>query len=212
MSIADKLVTVAENVEKVYEAGKASGNGRYDEGVEAGKQEEQQTFWEIYQRGGRRTQYRYAFYDVCWTDENYNPKYPIICSALSSSAFEYSGITDTKVDITFSNANSTNVFRNCTALKTIRKLNVGAIGGVMFTNWFANCTALENIVVEGLIEMEFDIHWSPLTLDSLLSIINALSDKAADGLTCYLTIGEININKLSEAQLAVATQKGWTVV
>ena len=211
MSIADKLVTVAENVEKVYEAGKASGNGRYDEGVEAGKQEEQQAFWEVYQRGGRRNQYRNAFYDACWNDENYNPKYPIICSALSSSAFEYCGITDTKVDITVTNINTTNVFRNCTALKTIRKLNVGN-GGVLFTNWFTNCTSLENIVIEGVIDVDFDIHWSPLTLDSLMSVINALYDKASGGLRCVLTIGETNINKLSEAQLAEATEKGWSVV
>ncbi|MBR4874655.1 MAG: hypothetical protein IKU87_02405, partial [Clostridia bacterium] len=117
MSIAEKLGIIAENVQKVYEAGKASAEGDsegYSEGVEAGKQEERQAFWEAYQRNGRRTQYRYAFFDGYWTDVNYNPKYPIVCSALSSSAFEYSGITDTKVDITFSNANSTNVFRNCT--------------------------------------------------------------------------------------------------
>ena len=62
MSIAEKLTTIAENEQKVYEAGKKS---QYDE------------FWDTYQTNGQRTNYTYAFSGLGWTDNLYKPKYPI---------------------------------------------------------------------------------------------------------------------------------------
>lgn len=143
---------------------------------EAGKQEERETFWETYQRGGRRNQYRYAFYDALWTDVTYNPIYPIVCVAVSNDVYSYCGITDTKVDIDFSHASSSYVFRNCASLKTIKKLIVTE--NVAFTNWFINDTALENIVIEGVIGKSIDLKYSPLTVESMKSVISCLKNYA----------------------------------
>ena len=198
MSIAGKLTTIAENVQKVYESG---------------KQEEQQTFWEVYQRGGRRNQYRNAFYDACWTDENYNPKYPIICSTISSSAFEYCGITDTKVDINFSHTSSTNVFRNCAALKIIRKLIVTE--NVGFTNWFIGCSALLEINFDGVIGQNLDLSDSSKFNLTGVSSISSHLKSLEDGETKTVSFHQDVINELNtygNNLIAEMTQKGWSVV
>ena len=79
MSVAEKLVTVAENVAKVYEAGKAAGGSAdgYNEGYAAGVQSEHDRFWDNYQQNGTLTQYDYAFSGLRWTNETFNPKYDI---------------------------------------------------------------------------------------------------------------------------------------
>lgn len=70
MSIADKLVTIAENETKVYEAGKKA---EYDR------------FWDAFQDNGARTRYENAFYAVTRVAELFYPKYdirPIYCSQM----------------------------------------------------------------------------------------------------------------------------------
>ena len=62
MSIADKLITIAENVPKVFEAGQKS---EYDR------------FWDEFQRNGTRDYYPYAFAGVGWNGQNFQPKYPV---------------------------------------------------------------------------------------------------------------------------------------
>ena len=66
MSIADKLVTIAENERKVYDAGytkgKTEGGGdSYDRGVADGRRAEYDAFWDNLQSNGNRTQYAVAF-------------------------------------------------------------------------------------------------------------------------------------------------------
>jgi len=211
MSIAEKLVTIAENVHKVYEAGKATVDG-YSDGVESGKQAERKAFWDAYQRGGRRYQYRCAFFDALWNDTTYNPVYPIICSALSSDAFRYSQIKNTKVDIDFSHVGSTYVFGNCTLLHTIKKLKVTE--DVTFTNWFVNCPVLESITFEGVIGQNLDLSYSPwITLYTIDTIIDCLK-RLEEGETRTLSLNEeviSVINSLDLPHIAQITQKGWTV-
>ena len=64
MSIADKLTTIAENEQKVYDAGKKA---EYDR------------FWDAYQNKGKKTSYQYGF--CGWTDEAFKPKYDMILQA-----------------------------------------------------------------------------------------------------------------------------------
>lgn len=61
MSIAEKLQTIAENEQKVYEAGKKS---EYDE------------FWDEFQQNGNRVNYNSAF-GGCWNNKIFKPKYSI---------------------------------------------------------------------------------------------------------------------------------------
>ena len=59
MTIAEKLQTIAENEQKVYEAGVKS---EYDR------------FWDIMQANGTRTNYARAFYGEGWRTETFLPK------------------------------------------------------------------------------------------------------------------------------------------
>ena len=82
-SIAEKLQIIAENEQKVYNAGyekgKAEGGSYYDD------------FWDAFQNNGTRTDYGGAFSNG-WNDEAFNPKYDLIISS-AGSMFRNSGIT-----------------------------------------------------------------------------------------------------------------------
>jgi hypothetical protein len=49
----------------------------YDEVYQAGKKAEYDAFWDSYQQNGERTDYRYAFCGIGWTENNLRPKHPI---------------------------------------------------------------------------------------------------------------------------------------
>lgn len=64
MSIADKLTTIAENEQKVYDAGAKS---------------EHDKFWDAFQENGKRTYYGQGFIAAIryWSKESFKPKYNI---------------------------------------------------------------------------------------------------------------------------------------
>ena len=134
MSIAEKLTTIAENEQRVFEAGKNT---------------ERDDFWEDFQVGGERTNYNYALCGERWTDKTYNPKYPIVARAIVN-CFMNARITDTKVPISFTEGCSL-IFSSCKSLKTIRTITP-MVEDVNWINSFNNCTALENITFGGIID------------------------------------------------------------
>lgn len=85
LTIAEKLAVIAENEQKVYDAGYNSGykvgfeEGKagdgYGEGFEAGKQAEYDAFWNAFQNSGKRTYYADAFRGA--TFEYIRPKHKI---------------------------------------------------------------------------------------------------------------------------------------
>ena len=74
MSIAEKLTKVAENEKKVYDAGYENG---YDNGKTVGSNEYSDLIWEAFQDGGKRTDYKKAFYNWDKFTECFRPKYDI---------------------------------------------------------------------------------------------------------------------------------------
>ena len=92
-------------------------------------------------------------------------------------------------------------------LRTITALLLGE--DCVFDKTFQKCTALENLTVFGTIGQNgLDVSDCPLTQQSLLSILNALKS-GVSGLT--VTLGESNLAKLTEAEKAIATDKGWVL-
>ena len=103
MSIAEKLTTIAENQQRVFDAGRNSGGGGggYDEGYsngydsgynegydsgywggyDEGQTAEYDRFWDNYQQNGNRTDYQNCFSGEGWTDETVRPKYDIISTS-----------------------------------------------------------------------------------------------------------------------------------
>ena len=71
MTIADKLMTITDNMQRVFNAGYLEG---HDNGVEAGKKAEYDAFWDAYQQNGARVNYSCAF-GAPWTAETLRPKH-----------------------------------------------------------------------------------------------------------------------------------------
>ncbi len=186
-----------------YESGRQIG---LDEGILQGQKAEYDKFWDKLQQNGRRTGYRYTFYDWQWSDTIFNPKYPFTCSAVSTDMFRYSSITDTKVAITFSHASSAYVFANNSFLKTIRELNVTA--SVTFVGWFAGCTALENVTFgeSSVIGQDIDFSACPLTAESAENIAAHLGTVTSKTLTLGNSAGLLQSDTMAEI-----LQKGWTI-
>ena len=76
MGIKDKLMTIAENIPMVYNAG-----------VEQGKQEQYDEFWDSLQENGKRRNYSYALVGYIFNVDTFYPKYDIIMEGNASNAF-----------------------------------------------------------------------------------------------------------------------------
>lgn len=184
-------------IEAIDTSGGSGGEGGYDEGFEAGKQDAYNTFWDDFQNNGNRNHYYYAFSYYNFDDSTYNPKYPIKTGTSNTGGqnlfYSSYGITDTKVDIEFEKT-ANGAFNSAKKLKTIRKMIVNE--NTTFTNTFNGAEALETINVEGTIGKAISL--APCTLltkASITSIINALSTTTS-GLT--LTLSEAAVNKAFE--------------
>ena len=198
MSEADKLVTIAENQQKVYDAGKSA---------------EWNEFWDEFQANGNRTNYYYAFgaNDTGgWTDKTFKPKYDLIPITTAYGMFRGCKVTNLKqslidsgitLDLSgcktfhytfYSMSNNTHIpeidARNATyfasmfgwsgKLQTIDKIILPNSDTVItsFNPDFAGCNALENIIIEGVIPGTWNMKdCKKLTKSSIISIINALS-------------------------------------
>ena len=131
-----------------------------------------------------------------------------------------------------------NVFSGCTSLKTLNLegWDAGKVYGKdyngHFNDFFKGCSSLENLTFmnnlgKGFTATASNNQYSKLDLsacvnlthESLMDVINKLYDlnltyDVANGGTLYtqqLILGETNIAKLSETELDIARNKGWTI-
>lgn len=121
-------------------------------------------------------------------------------------------------------------FQNCKSLTTIPKFECGKVIGV--TNPFEGCINLRNMgglknlgkgyTSKTTNDSNYKLDLSSctnLTHDSLINVINNLYDlnltyNVANGGTLYtqqLILGSTNLAKLTAEEIAIATNKGWTV-
>ena len=190
MSIAEKLQTIAENEQKVYEAGYAKGKSEGGGGGDS----YYDVFWDNYQLNGSRTSYSYAFYTSGWNDTTFKPKYNIVAKS-ADYMFQNSKITNLKEilankgvtldvsqctqpygifyytaithipEINLENATKiNNMFYGSKNLVSVDKLILSSGTNektVQATNAFVDCTELENIIIEGIINTgTFDFRYS----------------------------------------------------
>lgn len=161
-----------------YLLGKSDGYySGYEDGEYKGAQAEYDRFWDAYQDYGNKTSYAYAFAGQAWTDETYNPKYPINATSNANALFVNNAqITDTKVTINLgtTTGNKSNIFEYATNLVTIRELTWDC--DINFTKQFTSCKNLKNITFNGTITRDINMQWCPLTVESMLSIITHLKN------------------------------------
>ena len=108
--------------------------------------------------------------------------------------------------------NMSYMFDSCTSLISIPKLDATSLTGAvkMFGYSWSSLKKLTDF--GGLTNLKIDLDLSPceaLTHDSLMNVINEAADVTASPKT--LTLGTKNLNKLTDDEKAIATNKGWTL-
>lgn len=102
-----------------------------------------------------------------------------------------------------------NTFVNCNSLTTVIIPN--SVTRVAVTT-FSGCSNLTNVILGNDFNANnLDLSVSTLySVDTLVSMLNALADRT--GQTAYtLILGDTNLAKLSNEQIAIATEKNWTL-
>lgn len=230
-----------EGYEQGYEKGEIAGyeKGKSDgvaEGIEQGKQAEWSVLWDGIQNSGNRVEYSYAFQGKGWTDETFNPKYPIKPTT-ADYTFMDTGITDftregivldfsltTVARATFSGTKNTEM-----KLPTIDFSKVAYSSGNFRNFWgkelsvilpetfdyktsFMENYYLERLTITGVVGKSMNMRDSSLLSDeSVRGIIDCLKDltgATAQTLTFHKDVGA----KLTDAQKATITAKNWTLV
>lgn len=127
--------------------------------------------------------------------------------------------------------NMGNVFIQCTSLVNLDMSSFDFENVTNVNSMFSGCSALtdfksfENLgkgftqTSKNFYAYQLSFNSCDLTHESLMSIINNLYDlnlayDVANGGTLYtqqLTLGSTNLAKLTSAEIAIATNKGWTV-
>lgn len=145
-----------------------------NEVYEAGKEAEQRAFWETLQQGGARTNWQYAFTGAWWTDEIYNPIYPITIGSTNTNMFYNCEITDSKVPLDVRGVKLNYTFRQA-KFKTIPELIVDESTDV--NQAFTTCTALIHISITGTFGLSVTMSaCSILTVASMKNIISHLKN------------------------------------
>ena len=203
MSIAEKLTAIAENEQRVFDAGKAKRDYEW---------------WDYYQKmsnGVERYNYLYAFAGSGWRDDNYNPIRPIKPTQNSQLMFASSGITDTKVTVDIAcgkeAAALAATFSNATLLTTVRKFIVDEY--TTMSSQFSNATALTNLTIEGVIAKTVNTQWCPLTKESILSVLNAMSVSVSGQTATFNKTAVNNAFATEEWETLIAPKRslGWSI-
>ncbi len=226
-------MTIAENEQKVFEAGKKA---EYD------------AFWDGYQQNGNRAVYAYAFSGYGWNNNTFKPKYDIKPTDISQM-FTSTSITDLvsalkDIGRTFDTSNATSMsyfaqysslthiptldFRNLLKLDyfllsnrsliSIEKIILKNDGSQTFSNYtFNNNPSLEEIRFEGVIGQNgLNLQWSTkLSHDRITNIIGVLSTTTS-GLSIALSKTAVDNafeggSTGQEWATLIATKSNWTI-
>ena len=125
----------------------------------------------------------------------------------------------TSLDISHFNTsnveNMSGMFSSCQKLTSLNLSGLNTSNVLSMGSMFFNCKSLETINCNGLqlpntnlLNTRLDSA-TKLTVDSIVGLLNALPTTTND---YSFQIGQTNINKLSEEQKAIATNKGWQLV
>ena len=216
MNIAEKLQTVAENQQKVYDAGYAAGQSAggntdeaYQDGFADGKLAEYDAFWDVLQQKGNRRNYWGAF--ASWTDEIFKPKYPIVATAIKSM-FYLSTITQLPtMDFSGGIYALENTF-DYTSVITIEKIIIKADGTQRINQGFTGCRKLVNVSFEGVIGASISFaDCSLLSKASIENVVGVLSNTTTGTTATFNKAAVNNAFTTDEWNALVATKPNWTV-
>lgn len=124
--------------------------------------------------------------------------------------FWYAWVSDIPTIDTRS-ANTINyIFNYATRLEKVEKLILKDDGSQASTGAFESCSSLKDIIIEGKIGQNFDIKNSPLTKDSITSIVNALSSSASGKTVSFSKTAKEKAFTTDEWDALINTKPNWT--
>ena len=102
-------------------------------------------------------------------------------------------------------------FQNCQKLETIDELEILSTTSAM--DGFGNCKLLKNVTFTGSVKCSsVSFTQNPLiTVETMLSLFYALYDYSESTTTYKVYLGTTNLNKLTDEEKAIATNKNWTL-
>lgn len=118
----------------------------------------------------------------------------------------------TEANINTDNASTIqNLFSSCKNLHTVSEINASKVTSNMsqYSSPFYGCSALRNF--EGFKGLKVNMYLDncvSLSYESLMNVINKLED-GVSGKTLYLS--QDCVNQLSDDDIAIATNKGWSI-
>lgn len=230
-TFADKLNIVAENIQKVYEAGKAAGGGggSYEQGYEQGKNTittRARTLQFADLNFGVQvitlnldniTTFNQMFYKALGDTSEITINCPNLVTSMS--AFFDGDTADKKLkkitlNVDTQKTTNFNAFVwNRQGLEIIGGTPLNFISTTNIGSAFFGCYSLKEMrIVANTIKVAFNVANSPdLSDETIQSIIDGLADltgSTAQTLTFHSTVGA----KLTDTQKATITAKNWTLV
>lgn len=101
------------------------------------------------------------------------------------------------------------MFSSCNKLKSV---SISINNATSVSYMFSNCISLEQITFIGFIRISgLNLSSCPLKDGGASIINNNLYDYSGSSTTYTLKLGATNLNKLTDEQKAIATNKGWTL-
>lgn len=118
-----------------------------------------------------------------------------------------------KIDTTSASAINS-IFIECSGVRNVGKFILKEDGSQTFNEYaFNSAYGLTSITFEGVIGNNIAFtHCDDLTRESILSIFNALKDYSNTGTTYTIKFHSVAKARLTDADKAIATQKGWTII
>ena len=112
--------------------------------------------------------------------------------------------------------NTSYMFYNCSDLNSLDLSTLNFNSVTTMHMMFQNCTSLRNLIVDSTILPKINLNtWglstcTALTIVSLESVLNALP-QLPDGTSYTCSLGSTNLAKLTDEQIAIATNKNWVL-
>jgi len=154
-----------------------------------------------------------SMYQMCYkcTSLTHVPQLPT--STVENMMWAFYGCSSlTEIDglDTRSITSASELFHGCSSLTAIYStLDFSNVKSQIDTT-FTSCKSLVEVRFAGTINVDIAMNGcAKLSVDSLLSLLNALCENG-QGLKCK--IGTTNLGKLTDAQKAIATDKGWELL
>ena len=211
----------------------------YESGYKNGQKDEYDRFWKAYQQSGGRRNYLNAFSGVGWNGDTFKPKYGIVVTVPNNCFQEFDGAIDLEerlneqgvtlnlsscgyltnffyrakfTRLPYLNApncnNITNICSGCTNLTNF-KLTAGTVSTILSA--FSDCTSLTDVELNCIIATSINFQWSPLTRQSIESVMAALSTTKTGQTATFQKAAVETAFTTEEWNALAATRTNWTI-